>query len=161
MCSLRPSDREGKDERQSGGSPHGSLRCSLRSLSDKMTIRCTIRQNQQPTSALIAAIQDAQAKKERTVCFVTGVPGAGKTLTGLNAIHDPDAPAQEKRPGVFLSGNGPLVRVVRVALVRDAIRLRGWSPQDARRMVGTFVQNVHTFVDEYTARKPSDGRTPE
>jgi hypothetical protein len=108
------------------------------------------------TDALIAAIQDAQAGHLRTICFVTGVPGAGKTLTGLNAIHDPDAHAQEQRPGVFLSGNGPLVRIVREALVRDAVGFRKWSRRDANRKVSTFIQNVHTFMDEYASPKQTN-----
>jgi Uncharacterized conserved protein (DUF2075) len=108
------------------------------------------------TSALIHAIDSAKRSKTRTICFVTGVPGAGKTLTGLNAIHSPESRAEQSRPGVFLSGNGPLVRIVREALVRNAARLRGWSKKHATREVGTFIQNVHSFIDEYTSHKPTE-----
>jgi hypothetical protein len=108
------------------------------------------------TDALIAAINDAQARQLRTICFVTGVPGAGKTLTGLNAIHHPDTDAQQKKPGVFLSGNGPLVRIVQEALVLDAVSTRRLSTKDAKRKVSTFVQNVHNFINEYTTQKQTE-----
>jgi hypothetical protein len=101
------------------------------------------------TMALIRAIEEAQRNHLRTLCFVTGIPGSGKTLTGLNAIHQADVARQSETPGVFLSGNGPLVRIVREALVRDAVRERRWSKKDAGRKVGTFIQNVHAFLAEY------------
>lgn len=79
--------------------------------------------------ALVDAIRDAQRENLRSVCFVTGVPGSGKTLAGLSAVHDPIL-RQENRPaGIFLSGNAPLVRVVRAALERDA-RARS-SPEES------------------------------
>jgi hypothetical protein len=108
------------------------------------------------SDALIAAIGESQATQQRTICFVTGVPGAGKTLTGLNAIHNPEAQAHEKQPGVFLSGNGPLVKIVREALVRDAVRIRKRSRKHAHREVGTFIQNVHAFIAEYTTQKQTE-----
>jgi hypothetical protein len=106
------------------------------------------------TDALVDAICTAQEKGLRTICFVTGVPGAGKTLTGLNAIHHPSV--QDQRAGVFLSGNGPLVRIVRDALVRDAVAAHTSSKREAARKVGTFIQNVHSFMDEYMSRSPGE-----
>jgi hypothetical protein len=98
--------------------------------------------------ALVNAIRDAQANRKRTICFVTGIPGAGKTLTGLNAVHDP-AMRREGRPAaVFLSGNGPLVKIVRAALVRDQQR-KGVSQKEAMRTVATFIGNVHGFIKTY------------
>src|SRR5262249_7229913 len=94
-------------------------------------------------------INRARENQLRALCFVTGIPGSGKTLTGLNAIHQADITQPGESPGVFLSGNGPLVKIVREALVRDAVQQRGWTKKDARRKVGTFIQNVHAFLGEY------------
>jgi hypothetical protein len=88
------------------------------------------------SECLIAAIQRAQSNKEKIACFVTGVPGAGKTLAGLNVVHNPVLRRQDRPAGIFLSGNRPLVNVVSAAISRD------------QRTVSTFIQNVHIFVRE-------------
>jgi hypothetical protein len=108
------------------------------------------------TAALIDTVAQAQKQSVRTLCFVTGVPGSGKTLTGLNAIHHAPANGPGEAPGVFLSGNGPLVRIVREALVRDVVRQRRWPRNEARRNVGTFIQNVHAFLEEYFGRRTQE-----
>lgn len=97
------------------------------------------------TDMLASVIRNARERNERCVCFVTGVPGAGKTLTGLNVVHDPSLRADGGSSGVFLSGNGPLVKVVREALVRDQQRA-GRRRQDCAHEVSTFIQNVHQFL---------------
>jgi hypothetical protein len=98
------------------------------------------------TDRLVDIIQQAQRQCEKVICFVTGVPGAGKTLAGLNVVHNP-ALRQGGRPaGVFLSGNGPLVRIVSAAIARD--HKRRLRESDGERTVGTFIQNVHMFVRE-------------
>lgn len=96
-------------------------------------------------------IARAKTNRQKIVCFVTGVPGAGKTLVGLNIATQHRS--TEAEPAVFLSGNGPLVAVLRAALVRDERRRRG-EHRGTRRSaeVGTsvkaFIQNVHHFRDE-------------
>jgi hypothetical protein len=105
------------------------------------------------THAILGGIQEARETGSRLICFVTGVPGAGKTLTGLNAVHDPASSQGVGCPGVFLSGNGPLVKIMREALVRNAAATRDISKKQALREVGTFVQSVHSFINEYA---PSD-----
>jgi len=102
------------------------------------------------TDALIQIIQAAQQKHEKVICFVTGVPGAGKTLAGLSLAHNP-ALRQKGRPaGVFLSGNGPLVKILTAAIARDQ---RGQLEGDENRTVTTFVQNVHVFVREHLDKR--------
>ena len=89
------------------------------------------------------------------ICFVTGVPGAGKTLVGLNIAtrrRDPDAPTH----AVFLSGNGPLVAVLRKALTRDELgrqKSRGIRARKGKvaESVKAFIQNVHHFRDDLLA----------
>src|SRR4051794_2225738 len=74
-------------------------------------------QNLDVTSRSIAnAIAKAEAESRRIICFITGIPGAGKTLAGLNAVHDPTIHGADKPAAVFLSGNGPLVKIVREAI---------------------------------------------
>lgn len=93
---------------------------------------------------LIEIISQAQRENTKVACFVTGVPGAGKTLAGLNVVHNAALRQDGRPPSVFLSGNGPLVRIVSAAITRDfkqRTRMDG-----AKRTVGTFVQNVHSFV---------------
>ena len=63
-------------------------------------------------------IETAKTRKQKTICFLTGVPGAGKTLAGLNIANE-RLKADESEHSVFLSGNGPLVDVLREALARD------------------------------------------
>jgi hypothetical protein len=109
---------------------------------------------QRTTLAVLAAISEARAHGRKTICFITGVPGAGKTLAGLNIVHNARLHTDGDL-GVLLSGNGPLVKVLREALARDEARRTGKSLAEARRTSATFVQNVHHFLDEY-----SDCTTP-
>jgi hypothetical protein len=67
---------------------------------------------------LAEIIENAKAKGQKAICFVTGVPGAGKTLAGLNLVTL-RTKAHAEEHAVFLSGNGPLVEVLREALARD------------------------------------------
>ncbi|MEZ4333067.1 MAG: DUF2075 domain-containing protein [Myxococcota bacterium] len=96
-------------------------------------------------------IDEARQRQKKVICFVTGVPGAGKTLVGLNvATQRRDS---SETHAVFLSGNGPLVEVLRAALTRDdkERRLRLAAPRGAHKAanpVKAFIQNVHHFRDE-------------
>lgn len=96
-------------------------------------------------------IEDSRSAGRKAIVFVTGVPGAGKTLVGLNvATKRRSAGATH---AVFLSGNGPLVSVLHEALVRDEVqRLRARNDRtrkgEVRQKVKAFIQNVHHFRDE-------------
>lgn len=92
-------------------------------------------------------IERAKTTRRKAICFVTGVPGAGKTLAGLN-IATSRARGDSEAHAVFLSGNGPLVDVMREALARDQSEREGISKKDAARRVSSFVQNIHHFRDE-------------
>lgn len=106
-------------------------------------------ENLQETSAsVIGAIDRARAKQRKALCFVTGVPGSGKTLAGLNiATRRSDEHTDEH--AVFLSGNGPLVDVLREALARDKVRRERVKKTVAQREVVSFIQNIHHFRDQY------------
>ncbi len=105
------------------------------------------------TSAAIAEIiEGAKANRFKAICFVTGVPGAGKTLVGLN-IATQRRDESDELYSVFLSGNEPLVNILREALTRDRVRRdreKGLktSKGEAMRAVKKFIQNVHHFRDD-------------
>ncbi|NOC91926.1 DUF2075 domain-containing protein [Ruegeria sp. HKCCD6604] len=105
--------------------------------------------NLKATSDRIAEIIESSKRANRkSICFVTGVPGAGKTLAGLN-IASKRAQRHEDEHAVFLSGNGPLVDVLREALARDQVTRDGIKKSDALRSVRQFIQNIHHFRDHY------------
>ena len=105
-------------------------------------------ENIKSTSVCIDAIvDDAQANDKKSIIFVTGVPGAGKTLVGLNiATQKRDENTTDH--AVFLSGNGPLVEVLQEALARDEVARSGIKKGEARTKTKAFIQNVHHFRDE-------------
>lgn len=106
------------------------------------------------TEALIALIQRARSTKEHLVAFVTGVPGSGKTLVGLNAVHDRRFSQDGQIPGAYLSGNTPLVKVLQEALAADARKREGIKAEDAKRRVSTAVQTLMNFLREYLNSHP-------
>ncbi|SHJ11075.1 Uncharacterized conserved protein [Mesonia phycicola] len=105
------------------------------------------------TNCLNKIIEHSKHHKIKTICFVTGVPGAGKTLAGLNIANE-RMKVDEDEHAVFLSGNGPLVDVLREALTRDLVensKLKGnpITKEKAKRETSAFIQNIHHFRDEY------------
>ena len=97
---------------------------------------------------IVKIIDEAKTHKRKVICFVTGVPGAGKTLAGLN-IATRRAATHSDEHAVFLSGNGPLVDVLREALARDQAVRDQVKKIDAKRKVNSFIQNIHHFRDDY------------
>jgi hypothetical protein len=106
------------------------------------------------TDRLIEVVADAQHNKKHIVVFLTGVPGSGKTLVGLNAIHDPRFRAEQRPAGAFLSGNAPLVTVLREALARDMAERTAKTLADARREVRAEIQSLMTYLEEYLVAHP-------
>jgi DUF2075 family protein len=109
------------------------------------------------TDEINRIIDYSKAHGRKSICFVTGVPGAGKTLVGLNiAIQRSDA--QQGEHAVFLSGNFPLVNVLQEALARDKVeqeRQRGGriSKTDALRRTSAFIQIIHKYRDSFVGNK--------
>jgi hypothetical protein len=105
--------------------------------------------NLQETSACVSSVIDlARQNRAKAICFVTGVPGSGKTLAGLNIATRRSVEHQDEN-AVFLSGNGPLVDVLREALTRDKAARESVSKKAAEREVRSFIQNIHHFRDDY------------
>lgn len=89
----------------------------------------------QAIQCLTEIARDAKKNSKHVLALVTGVPGAGKTYLGLQYVYD-ICEANEHANSVYLSGNGPLVKVL-----QDALNSK------------VFVQNVHTVVNEYNSGK--------
>ena len=103
------------------------------------------------SAAVERIIAGARERRRKAIVFVTGVPGAGKTLVGLN-VATRHGSRDDAAHAVFLSGNGPLVAVLREALARDDLdRAKLTDPRarigTSRTAVRAFIQNVHHFRD--------------
>ncbi len=104
------------------------------------------------SKALLEIIAKSKEKKQKAICFVTGVPGAGKTLVGLNVAAG-HFNKKERSSTVFLSGNGPLVAILREALTRDKVKREKQKGNKVKKgevfgAVKSVIQNVHHFRDE-------------
>ena len=110
---------------------------------------------------ILDVIQNSKTNGEKSICFVTGVPGAGKTLVGLDVAvkqtyQGNDAPVKDEG-AVYLSGNGPLVAVLTEALAKDnhqkcRDRNEKKNLTDSRREVGKFIQIIHRYRDNMLAK---------
>lgn len=120
-------------------------------------------QNLSVTSAAVdQVIGRARLQRKKAICFITGVPGAGKTLVGLD-VATKHMDAKSELHSVYLSGNGPLVKVLCEALTRDEVaRAKSKNERlrvgETRKAVEAFIQNVHHFRDAYLVddRPPAD-----
>ena len=101
----------------------------------------------QTTKAINKIIDYSKANNRKSICFITGVPGAGKTLAGLNIAVERQKIAEDEH-AVFLSGNGPLVDVLQEALARDDAKRNNISRKEASRKVKEFIQIIHHFRDD-------------
>lgn len=104
------------------------------------------------TECINRVIEKSKATNSKSICFLTGVPGAGKTLAGLNIANE-RRKAHEDENAVFLSGNGPLVYVLREALVRDEVQQAKENGEKLTKKksaikANAFIQNIHHFRDD-------------
>jgi len=104
------------------------------------------------TDCINNIIETAKRDNKKSICFLTGVPGAGKTLAGLNIANE-RMKADEDEHAVFLSGNGPLVDVLREALTRDEVATSKENGEPLTKKVAAikanaFIQNIHHFRDD-------------
>lgn len=112
-------------------------------------------------SYILEVINHSKRKGEKSICFVTGVPGAGKTLVGLDVAvkqsYQDDGTFNEDDGAVYLSGNGPLVAVLTEALARDNYKKareksKDKKLSDSRREVSKFIQIIHRYRDNMLAK---------
>ncbi len=114
------------------------------------------------TNFVLDVIKKSKNNNEKSICFVTGVPGAGKTLVGLNvaiqqSLQDENNPDAERNLAVYLSGNGPLVTVLTAALAKDKQKKdiengKKCYITDARREVSQFIQLIHRYRSNMLAK---------
>ncbi len=117
------------------------------SRSDSDVINLTATSN-----AISRIIDDSKRNNQKSICFITGVPGSGKTLAGLNIANERHN-IDEGEHAVFLSGNGPLVEVLREALARNEVsEKKGTTEQITKnaslQKTKAFIQNIHHFRDD-------------
>jgi len=98
-------------------------------------------------------IEDSSRSNKKTACFVTGVPGAGKTLAGLRLVHDSTLRELTGSDSVFLTGNLPLVKVLQAALARDSSRRRKAKLRASRRDPKTTINTILGYKREHTRTK--------
>ena len=96
-------------------------------------------------------IKECRENKHKGICFVTGVPGAGKTLIGLQTAI---SQFEQNEKAVYLSGNFPLVEVLQEALSRDYVRRskekgERCTKAEAKSQVKAFIQMIHHYRDFY------------
>lgn len=96
-------------------------------------------------------IEFAKDNQKKCVCFVTGVPGAGKTLVGLDTV------AKNLKKGkdslsVYLSGNGPLVEVLREALKRS-VREKKKLNRETTSAINALIQSSYAFKKDNASHK--------
>ena len=111
------------------------------------------------TEYLIRVINQARIENKKIVCFVTGVPGAGKTLVGLNVVHEKEEFGGEETNTAYFSGNVPLINVLREALGRDHFERENIlfkigkiskrpTKKDSTDKVKAKIQNLHLFIKD-------------
>jgi hypothetical protein len=91
--------------------------------------------------------------RQHAICFLTGVPGSGKTLVGLSLAHSGE---NKENPIHFMSGNGPLVKVLQHLFTQESMR-KGTRSNEAKEHARTLIENVHVFARNYT---DDDDRAP-
>lgn len=113
---------------------------------------------------VVEIIEESKRNKHRSLIFLAGVPGSGKTLAGLQVVHSAvESGVEDKGDIVYLSGNTPLVVVLREALARDNARRRKARGEkaklaEARNSVRTRIQHIIDFLREYLTN--DDGSSP-
>lgn len=110
---------------------------------------------------ILDVIKHSKENREKSICFVTGVPGAGKTLVGLDVAirqtYQGQTEPVKDEGAVYLSGNGPLVAVLTEALAQDNYkRCREIGEKkkmtDSRREVSKSIQMIHRYRDNMLAK---------
>lgn len=127
-----------------------------KSIADITRSDASGRSLERTSNAVLNIIRESEREKHKSICFVTGVPGAGKTLVGLNiaiALFDANkekSDDEDRSLAVYLSGNGPLVKVLREALARDAVEQK--HPMDDLHLAVSQrsfrAENLSNFVKQ-------------
>ena len=109
------------------------------------------------TDAISNIIEIAKEQRKKIICFVTGVPGAGKTLVGLK-VATQHLDKEKGNSSVYLSGNAPLVAILQEALTRDKVQrelMNGsrMTKKEARQAVKSFIQIIHHYRDAYLVNR--------
>ena len=105
------------------------------------------------TEELIKIINESKKNNNKSICFITGVPGSGKTLVGLNTIHDERF--QKEIKGIYLTGNLPLAKVLIASLWKSYAKQNNLNKDKALIALQSRIQTVNNFLQEYQNRSKS------
>lgn len=100
-------------------------------------------------SRLLSVVEEARSQKKHVICFVTGTPGAGKTLLGLDLVLNNETGRLHGEPAALLSGNRPLVRVLQDALIEDEANRTGATKKAIRRKVQGALQTLLEYLKHH------------
>jgi len=164
---INPDDTLGTEWIISPYSPTPTIIEAARTLYENHTVEDITRHEADKVSTdttiayILEVIRKSKENRQKSICFVTGVPGAGKTLVGLDvavkqSYQDGDKLVEDEG-AVYLSGNGPLVAVLTEALAIDnhkkcRDRNEKKNLTDSRREVGKFIQIIHRYRDNMLAK---------
>ena len=149
-----------KDWISSRYSPTPTIIEAARVLYEKHTVKDILKQEadkdstEQTTNYILEIIEKTKREQTKSICFVTGVPGAGKTLVGLNiAMKQSHLDKNNENKAVYLSGNGPLIAVLNEALLRDykskcKKQKINKDSEKKRNEVNNFIRIIHRYRDE-------------
>jgi len=112
-------------------------------VAEIVTARADQKNLRETTDAIATALATARAAGQKIILFVTGIPGAGKTLCGLNIAF-----SGRFEDTIFLTGNPTLVHVLRAALVRDAVQ-QGQSRRGAEHRLKSNIQALPHFRNDH------------
>lgn len=94
--------------------------------------------------------EDAKLNRRKVVCFVTGEPGSGKTLLGLDLVFSKKVDSEPDEPAALLSGNRPLVRVLQAAIAEDAKERLGVTAVEAKRQAQQALQTLLGYLKDHS-----------
>jgi hypothetical protein len=113
---------------------------------------------EQTAQRLRLIVNDARSKRKKVVCFVTGEPGSGKTLLGLDLVLSGSAGRLEGEPAALLSGNRPLLFVLQAAIAEDARARLGIKANEAKRQAQQALQTLLGYLKDHAL---PDANPPE
>lgn len=118
----------------------------------------TVEALERTASRLKEIAEEARRDQKKVVCFVTGEPGSGKTLLGLELVFSGTAGRVAEEPAALLSGNRPLVFVLQAAIAEDARRREGIKADDAKRRAQQALQTLLGYLKDHA---DADAHPPE
>jgi len=117
-------------------------------VADIRSARADTKNLNHTTNVILESIEHAKTNHQHIILFVTGIPGAGKTLCGLDAVFS------SSTDGTFLTGTLPMVYVLKAALAQDAAKAGVKSSRTATHETKSKIESITGFL-RYYLKEPS------